>query len=71
MGSFDLQQWTRIGARMVLTLALTFYPLPQERKSPWHVFIFSADYRPIQSRVFQRDGERFSLSAVKRGRGPG
>jgi|ERR1017187_906437 hypothetical protein len=28
---------------MVLTPALTFYPLPQERKSPWHVFIFSAD----------------------------
>jgi hypothetical protein len=31
-------------AKMVLTLALTFYPLPQERKSPLHVFIVSADH---------------------------
>jgi len=27
-----------------MKLALTFYPLPQERKSPAHVFIFSADH---------------------------
>ena len=30
--------------KFVLTLALTFYPLPQERKSAAQVFIFSADH---------------------------
>ena len=36
--------WGRNGKTdLCYTLALTFYPLPQERKSPWHVLIFSAD----------------------------
>ena len=39
---------------LVLTLALTFYPLPQERKSAAHVFIFSADHPAIPALVFPR-----------------
>ena len=39
---------------LVLTLALTFYPLPQERKSPLHVFIVSADHPAIPALVFPR-----------------
>jgi hypothetical protein len=37
---------------LVLTLALAFYPLPQERKSPLHVFIVSADHPAIPALVF-------------------
>ncbi len=39
---------------LVLTLALTFYPLSQERKSPLHVFIVSADHPAIPALVFPR-----------------
>ena len=35
---------TQRSRKLVLTLALTFNPLPQERKSRRHVFIFSADH---------------------------
>ena len=34
---------TQRSRKLVLTLALTYNPLPQERKSRRHVFIFSAD----------------------------
>jgi len=49
--------------KLVLPLALTFYPLPQERKSRWHVFIFSAD-RPANpvARVSKDAGNVKALS---------
>lgn len=55
--------------KLVLTLALTFYPLPQERKSRQHVFSFSAD-RPANP-VTRVSKDAANVKALSLGRGLG
>ena len=50
--------WRR--GKMVLTLALTFYPLPRgEETTPWQISVLRMRGWPIPSRFFQKGGARF------------
>jgi len=53
-------------SKLVLTLALILAFSPGEKESPWRVLISWMTVRPIQSRVFQKAGARFSFSLGRR-----
>jgi hypothetical protein len=57
--------------KLVLTLALILAFSPGEKEPPWRVLIFRLIVRPNQSRVFPKDGARFSFLSLAHRMGEG